>query len=196
MNNDVLTALPSRTGHFLLESGHHTDRWLTLDALFVDPRTLVPTIAALADLLLPHQVSAVCGPLLGGAFLAQALASTLGVRFYYAEPRPAAGDDELFRARYDLPWELRRRVRGERVALVDDVISAGSSVRAVAAALTNAGASIAVVAALLVLGDAAVTHFGSFGVPLEALGRRRFALWRPDQCPLCKSGSPIENPPR
>lgn len=121
----LASAVPARQGHFLLESGYHSDLWLTLDALFADPATVAPLVNALADRLRPHAITAVCGPLVGGAFLAQALAPTLGVGFYYAEPQPATDGDGLFTAQYRLPPELRRRVRGERMAVVDDVISAG-----------------------------------------------------------------------
>ena len=72
---DVLDALPARRGHFALESGYHTDLWLTLDALFVDPVAIAPLVAALAGRLRAHAPTAVCGPLLGGAFLAQAIAA-------------------------------------------------------------------------------------------------------------------------
>ncbi len=109
---DILAALPARRGHFLLESGYHTDLWLTLDALFVDPLRVAPLVAALAHRLRPHEVSAVCGPLLGGAFLAEALAMILGVGFYYTESRPAPTHAELFEAEYQLPPALRPRVRG------------------------------------------------------------------------------------
>jgi orotate phosphoribosyltransferase len=194
MTGDVLAALPARRGHFLLESGYHTDLWLTLDAVFVDPSRIAPLVAALADKLRPHAVSAVCGPLLGGAFLAQAIATTLGAGFYYTEPAPAPPEPGLFRAEYRLRSELTRRVRGERVAVVDDVISAGSSVRATIAALAAAGASTAVVGALLVLGGAAVAHFAGQRTPVEALGRRDFSLWEPADCPLCRAGPPLEDP--
>jgi orotate phosphoribosyltransferase len=194
VTGDLLDALPARRGHFLLESGYHTDLWLTLDALFVDPARVAPLVSALAGKLRPHGVTAVCGPLLGGAFLAQALASELGTAFYHAEPAPAPAGPGLFRAEYRLPAELRRRVRGERVAVVDDVVSAGSSVRATIADLASAGASVSVVGALLVLGDAAVTHFAREGVPIETLGHRDFSLWKPGACPLCEAGVPLKDP--
>jgi orotate phosphoribosyltransferase len=194
MTADVLASLPARRGHFLLESGYHTDLWLTLDALFADPLRVAPLVTALADQLRPQAVSAVCGPLVGGAFLAQAMATALGVGFYYTEPRTGPADAGLFKAEYQLPPGLRRRARGERVAVVDDVISAGSSVRATVAALTAAGSSTAVVAALLVLGNEAVAHFAALGVPVEALARRDFVLWQPSDCPLCREGLPLEDP--
>lgn len=194
---DVLDALPSRRGHFVLESGYHTDLWLTLDALFVDPTAVAPLVAALAEPLRAHAPTAICGPLFGGAFLAQAIATRLALKFFVVEPVPpnsAAAAGGLFAARYRLPSGQRAHVRGERVAVVDDVISAGSSVRAAIAALAEAGASIVAVGALLVLGDQAVTHFVAQAVPVEALGRRAFPLWLPDECALCRAGIALEYP--
>jgi orotate phosphoribosyltransferase len=194
VSGDVLDALPARRGHFLLESGYHTDLWLTLDGMFVDTRALAPLVSALADRLRPHAPTAVCGPLLGGAFVAQAVATVLGISFYFTEPVAAPADPGLFRAQYRLPAELRRRIGGERVAVVDDVISAGSSVRATTEALASAGASVVAVGALLVLGDAAEAHFAGQGVPVEAVARSEFSLWKPDECPLCRAGTPLEDP--
>jgi predicted ester cyclase len=132
--------------------------------------------------------------MIGGSFLAQALATTLGVSFLYTEPGPARTEDGFFTATYELPEEFRDRLTGRRTALVDDVISAGSSVRATVAALSEAGAEIAVVAALLLLGDAAKTHFAAQGISVETLEKRDFALWEPRDCPLCRKGSPLEDP--
>jgi orotate phosphoribosyltransferase len=192
----ILGGMPARRGHFLLESGYHTDQWFSLDALFVDPRALTPQIAALADLIEPHGISAICGPLLGGAFLAHALAAHIGVRFYFSRQAPISNAGGLFAAEYRLPPEFLLSAHGERVAVVDDVISAGSSVRATAAALASAGASTVVVGALLVLGNAAIDHFSDRGVPVVALGRDDFNLWAPANCPACNAGVPVEDPAR
>ena len=43
-----LAMVAGRQGHFLLESGHHTELWLDLDALFAEPRRVAPLIAAMA----------------------------------------------------------------------------------------------------------------------------------------------------
>lgn len=196
MTTDVLDALPARRGHFLLESGYHADLWLTLDGMFVDTRALAPLVSAFAAKLRPHAPTAVCGPLLGGAFLAQAVAREMGLAFYFTEPdpAPASAGPGLFRAKYRLPAELRRRVAGERVAVVDDVISAGSSVRATVEALAAAGAATVAVGALLLLGGAAQAHFAEQGIGVEAVGRAEFNLWAPDACPLCRAGTPLEDP--
>jgi orotate phosphoribosyltransferase len=194
MNDDLLGSLPARAGHFRLESGLHTDCWLTLDTLFVDSARAAPLIGALSDRLRAHAPTAVCGPLFGGAFLAQALAMRLGVRFYYARQRPDAQDGTLFRARYELPAPQARLAPSERVAVVDDAVSAGSSVRATVAALAEAGAAVVAVGTLLLLGDVAARHFAGLGIPIEALDRRGLALWTPADCPLCRRGDALEEP--
>ena len=191
---ELLATLPIRNGHFLLESGYHTDTWLSLDLLFVNPSRIAPMVTELAERLRCHEWSAVCGSLMGGAFLAQTLATVLDTAFYYTEPMAASRRAGLFAVEYRLPPGLRQRARGLRVAVVDDVISAGSSVRATVAALSAAGASIAVVGSLMTLGDVGRTHFASLGVPLESLAHRDLTLWKPADCPLCRDRSPLEDP--
>jgi orotate phosphoribosyltransferase len=165
-----------------------------LDALFIDPAAMAPQVDALAALLRPHDVSAICGPLLGGAFLAQALAAAMGVRFYYCERAGSDSSSALYDARYRLPAGLRAQASKERFAVVDDVVSAGSSVRAVVAELKAAGATTVVVGSLLVLGTKATDYFASVDIPLVTLDRRAFQTWLPAECPLCRAGVPLENP--
>lgn len=193
MIEDLFKRLPAREGHFVLESGYHTDLWLTLDALFASPRDLAPLIESLADKLRPYGPTAVCGPFEGGAFLAHALATQLGIDFYFSQPLPSSSSRALFQAEYQLPPELRQRVKGKRIALVDDVISAGSSVRATAAALADSNATIAVVGTLFVLGRIALEHFDRLGIPVASLGQRDFTTWEPSRCPLCRNGVPLED---
>jgi orotate phosphoribosyltransferase len=189
-----LPALPARPGHFLLESGYHTDLWLTLDAVFIEPAAVAPLVEALAAKLRAHAPTAVCGSLLGGAFLAQAVAAVMGTRFYFSQPAAPSSRAGLFAVEYCLPAELERRIRGERLAVVDDVISAGSSARATVAAASRAGAHTVAVGALLTLGEAGLAHFAASGIPLETLERRRFNVWKPDDCPLCREARALETP--
>ena len=191
--NTILSILPAHAGHFLLESGYHSNLWVTLDTLFVDVNKVAPLVTALAEKLRPYDVTAVCGPMVGGAFLGLAMARELGKRFYFTTPRPASADG-LFKMEYALPLDLHRMVEGERVALVDDAISAGSSVRATKSSLDHAGASTVVVAALMTFGDTGKDYFKKQGIPVEALDHREFAMWKPEECPLCRSGEPFVRP--
>src|SRR3989442_14929202 len=90
-------ALP-RYGHFRLESGHHSNLWLDLEGLFVQPTLVRPFVTRLARALRPHKVAGVCGPLAGGAFLAQMLASAVKAGFFFPERRLPRGGEGLYQA--------------------------------------------------------------------------------------------------
>jgi orotate phosphoribosyltransferase len=188
-----LELVDGRRGHFRLESGYHSALWLDLDRLFSEPRRIDPLIAALASALRPYAVSGVCGPLLGGAFLAQLVAHALRVEFWFTE-RVAASSSGMYQARYRLPPAFATRVRGQRLAIVDDVMSAGSALRGTFAELQSHGAEPVVAGALLVLGTTGADFFSqSGGVAVEAVARDDYELWLPAVCPLCAAGVALED---
>jgi orotate phosphoribosyltransferase len=188
-----LELVSARRGHFRLESGYHSALWLELDDLFTDSVAIAPFVDRLVTMLRSYQVSAACGPLLGGAFLAQSVARALDAEFWYTTPAPADAAGGLYRARYTLPASLAKRATGRRVALVDDVVSAGSSLRATFDELQRQGARPVVAGTLLLLGSVGAELFTQHNVPIEAVARDDFTMWRPDECPLCASGSPIQD---
>jgi orotate phosphoribosyltransferase len=188
MGADLLDLLPVRRGHFRYESGYHGEIWLDLDRLFLNPIRISPLAHDLASRLAPSAIEAVVGPLVGGALLAQMIAVDLGVEFAYTEPLPPSSDDTLYPVAYRLPATVARLIEGRRIAIVDDVINAGSAVRGTYRALTEAGAKPAVVGALLVLGDAAQPFLKSSGMTLERLASLQNPLWEPANCPLCAQG--------
>jgi orotate phosphoribosyltransferase len=188
-----LELVSARAGHFRLESGHHSGHWLDLDALFCTPRRIEPFVARLTDALRAHDVAVVCGPLLGGAFLAQLVAQALAVEFCFTERMMAAQPGGLYGARYRLPPALAARVRGKRLAIVDDVMSASSALRGTYTELQRHGAAPVVAGALLVLGARGLRFFAQEGVPVEAVARQDYEPWAPAGCPLCASGVPLED---
>lgn len=189
-----LKLVAGRRGHFRLESGHHSDLWLDLDPLFADPRAVDPFVAALSGALVPHGASIICGPLLGGAFLAQLVARALGAEFCFTERVPAGQGEGLFRAEYRLPRAFALQVAGRRVAMVDDVMSAGSALRGTHAALLAHGAIPVAAGALLALGSTGADFFAQRGLAVVAVIRDRHTLWTPAECPLCVAGEALENP--
>jgi orotate phosphoribosyltransferase len=183
----------ARSGHFQLESGHHSERWFDLDALFAVPNRIAPLVGQLAESLRPYDVAAVCGPLLGGAFLAQLVAQALDVEFCFTEralPPNAAG---MYRASYHLRPAFISRVRGQRLAMVDDVISAGSALRGTYTELQNHGAAPVVAGALMVLGNTGADFFRGRQIAVEAVFREEYSLWLPNECPMCAAGTLLEN---
>src|SRR6266851_8265098 len=193
MPEEILGLFSARAGHFRFESGYHGDLWLEIPPAYVRPRSLRPHAARLAQLLGAHRVEAVCGPLVEGALLAQMVAEELDVEFYFAEQfiRPAAND--LYPVGYRIPAALRDRIRGKRVAVVDDVINAGSAVRGAVEDLELCGARLVTIGALLVLGLPASAFAAKKNVPLESLSSLlENRLWDPSTCPLCASGTPLD----
>ncbi|MEO7966660.1 MAG: hypothetical protein ABIT38_22405 [Gemmatimonadaceae bacterium] len=182
-----------RTGHFQMESGLHSAMWLDLDALFASPVRIEPFVSALANMLRPFQVDAVCGPMLGGAFLAQRIAQLIGAEFWYTAPAAPTDVAGLYRARYRLPQAFDRRLSHPRVVLVDDVMSAGSSLRATNEEL-RLHSEVVAVGAILRLANVGADYFALQGVPVTAVVQQAFEIWTPEECPLCRAGTPLERP--
>jgi orotate phosphoribosyltransferase len=189
----LISLLAGRKGHFRLESGHHGDLWLDLDLLLLRPVAVRPFVIQLAERIRPYAVQAVCGPLTGGAFVAEMVAVELDVEFYYALRLAPANRDGLFTVDYRIPDALREQVRGRRIAIVNDVISAGSAVRGTFADLQVCGARSVAMGTLLTLGSSAARFAAENQMPLEALAALDAPLWVPDECPLCAGGVPLED---
>lgn len=187
----ILSLFSAEEGHFLLESGYHASMWLNLETLFVTPARVDPLATVLASRLSQDRPDVICGPLVEGAFLGLAVARLMDVSFVYSERGPA-GDDDLYPYAYSLPKTLRGTVAGKRVAIVNDVISAGSAVRGTAADLDAAGAELVAVGALLVLGEWTRRFASDRRIGLEALAEMPFEMAVAADCRQCKSGIPLQ----
>ena len=131
-----------------------------------------------------------CGPLIEGAFVALMVAQACRLPFSYSEPRPAQGAG-LFPVRYRIPAALRPELRGRRVAVVNDVINAGSAVLGTLEDLRVCQARPVAIGALAVLGSAAAALAATNGLPLVALHELPNSIWTPRECPLCAVGTPL-----
>jgi orotate phosphoribosyltransferase len=193
-DEEAVSKLPGRIGHFQLESGHHSDLWLDLQRLCARPEFIRPRAAALARMLRRHEIDVVCGPLVEGAFVALMVASELGTAFCYAEPqRPAEiHSGSLFPVAYRIPRVVRGTLAGARVAIVNDVIGAGSAVLGTLADLSTCAAVPVAIASLAVVGSSAPEIAERHGLTLDTLATFPTTIWTPDACPLCKSGVPLE----
>lgn len=192
MQDELIKLLAGRRGHFQTESGYHTEWWFKLDALFEQPARLRPFVAELAHRLAAHRIDAVCGPMTGGAKLAQMISVELGLECFFTErfaPPDATG---LFPVRYSIPAARREAVRGKSVAIVDDAVSAGSAARGTYADLVACGARPVALGALFVFGEGAVQFAREKSLALESITQMDFGLWPPVDCPLCRAGVAVE----
>jgi len=176
-----------------MESGHHGDRWFDLELLCQQPRDVQPFALTLAERLSTFDLDAVCGPLVEGAFVGLMVASHLGCAFSYTERVAQPTEDGLYPAGYRVPHALRRILFEKRVAIVNDVINAGSAVKGTFADLQRCGARVVAIASLLVLGNEATRFAAENGVPLRCLATLENNLWSAAECPLCMAGMPLED---
>lgn len=168
------------TGHFKLTSGRHSDRYIQCAKLFEHPKESAELCADLAELFKEAGVQLVVGPAVGGIIISYEVARALGVRNIFAE-------------REDGVMKLRRGFEvepGERVLVVEDVVTTGGSVREVIEIVRGAGGVVVGV------GSVADRSAGKvdFGVPFHALLTADVKSWDASSCPLCEKGVPIKKP--
>ena len=183
-----------RSGHFRFESGHHGDRWLEPDLLLQRPAALRTFAIALAQRLQRRRrFEVVCGPLTGGAFLAQMVAEQSDVAFAFAERFASPPSDALYQVRYRIPDALRDGLRGATVAIVNDVTNAGSAVGGTYGDLVACGAQPVAFGTLIALGTWSSSFANEHDLALEAIEWLGNNLWTPDACPLCAAAEPLED---
>jgi len=191
---EFLSLLHARQGHFRLESGHHGNLWLDLDLVFLHPKAIDPFVIELARKLSPFEVDAICRPMIGGALIAQNIALVLGVDFLYTERVIPQNQDSLYSVSYHLPHHLRALVNGRKIAIVDDVINAGSAVRGTLTELESLSAKLIVIGALLVPGETGQNYFAEKDLSVQCISHLPNEIWAPENCPLCSSQIPLDSP--
>lgn len=192
MASELVALLWGRPGHFRMESGYHSERWFDLDRTLAQRAALRPFEQELGRRLAAHQIQAVCGPMTGGAEIAARIASDLGLRALHAERQVDSGTQGLFPVNYRLPPGQRDTVRGVRVAIVDDAISAGSAIRGTYADLISCGAMPVAIGALFIFGPAAARFSTEHALALEGVAALDHGIWPPHECPLCRAGVTLE----
>jgi orotate phosphoribosyltransferase len=166
-------------GHFLLSSGLHSDRYLQCALILAQPARAEELGRALAAKL-PSKPDLVVSPAMGGLMIGHEVARALGVRHFFTE-------------RSEGVMVLRRGFRlspGERVVVVEDVVTTGKSTKEVFAVLREAGAQVAAACSIVDRSEGKA----DLGVPYAALWTVSVPTWTPDACPQCKAGIPAVKP--
>ena len=167
-------------GHFLLSSGLHSDTYFEKFQVLQYPHYVELLCQKMASLFRDNQVEVVVGPTVGGVIIAFEVARHLKVRSIYAEP----GDEgRIFKRGF-------RIQKGERVLIVDDILTTGGSVREVIRLVEEHQGSIQGIGLLLDRSGGKV----DFGYPLRVLATTEVTNYRPEECPLCKRGEPLVKP--
>jgi orotate phosphoribosyltransferase len=169
-----------QSGHFKLTSGRHSNRYFQCAMVLQYPEHTCALCRELAARYAGEAISAVIGPATGGIIVAYETARALGVRGIFAE-------------RENGVMTLRRGFSiepGERVLVVEDVITTGGSVREVIDVVRRLG-GIVVGAGVLVDRSGGKADLG---VRLEALLVTETITYEASHCPLCNEGTPAVKP--
>jgi orotate phosphoribosyltransferase len=165
-----------RRGHFLLSSGLHSPAYVQCALLLSSPERARAVGAELARALRAAGVTAdsVLSPALGGVIVGHETAAALGVSFRFVERQ---GESLALRRGFELS-------AGERVVVVEDVVTTGKSTLETAAVAETAGARVVAMASII---DRSGGRHG-FRVPYPALVELDLPTWSADSCPLCAAG--------
>jgi orotate phosphoribosyltransferase len=185
MDQDATLALFRRAGallegHFRLSSGLHSNGYLQSALVLQHPGDAGALGAALAGRVAAWRPDVVLSPALGGVIIGHEVGRALTVRALFAE-------------RAEGKLTLRRGFslsRGERVLIVEDVVTTGGSTRETIEVATSTGAEVVGAAALIDRSGGTA----QLGVPLEALARLSLPTYEPSTCPLCARGVPVTKP--
>jgi orotate phosphoribosyltransferase len=168
------------TGHFQLTSGLHSRQYLQCALVLQDPRNAERIGKLLADKFNGIDIDVVVAPAIGGIIVAHETARALGVRALFTERE--AGLMKLRRG-----FSIRP---GERVLVVEDVITTGGSTGETIDAITRAGGVVVGAGSLVDRSGGEV----ELGVPRRALLTLYVPAYEPPDCPLCRQGEPLVKP--
>ena len=165
-------------GHFLLSSGRHSAHYLQCARVLMDPlraAKLASAIAALIPRELRKELTKVVSPAMGGVIIGHEMGRALGLEAMFVE-RPTG------------TFELRRGFTlepGDKVLMVEDVVTTGLSGREAIRAIEATGAEVIAAAALVDRSAGAA----DMGVPFFPLIAINFPTYAPDELPPELAGS-------
>ena len=173
-------------GHFELSSGLHSDRYFQCARVLQYPDRAAELARGLAETIRERFADAlpevVVGPALGAVTWSYEMGRALGVRALFTERKDGA---MVLRRGFELE-------AGERVLVVEDVVTTGGSAREAARCVVDAGARVVGFGAIV--NRAGRNPFEDLGVDLAALVAVEAQAWQPDACPLCAAGTTAEKP--
>ena len=168
-------------GHFLLASGLHSPIYWEKFRVLESPVYTEQFCRMIASHFQEQQIPLVAGPTTGGIIMAYEVARQLGIRGIFAEKEGVA--ERAFRRGFSIN-------PGEPVLIVDDILTTGSSIRQVMAAVAKQGGRVIGIGVLVDRSEPGV----EFGVPLFSCLRSITPAYNPTDCPLCAENIPLVKP--
>ena len=167
-------------GHFILSSGLHSSQYLQCALALQYPADAAVFGRAIARHFAGQDIETVASPAIGGLVIGYAVAENLNVRFLWTERQN--GKMTLRRG-----FSLRP---GERILVVEDVITTGGSTRECIAALEENGGKVVAAASIIDRSNGVA----DVGVPRISLAQTDVPSFKAETCPMCAMGEPAVKP--
>lgn len=168
-------------GHFLLTSGKHSAQYMQCAQVLQYPEKAAALAKELGVKFDDLKIDVVIAPAVGGIVVAHEVGRALGVKAIFTERQN--GEMTLRRGFILSP--------GEKVLVVEDVITTGGSVQEVINVVKEVGA---IPVGVGVLVDRSGGRADFEGLPLHSLIQMNIEAFEPENCPLCAQGLPAEKP--
>jgi orotate phosphoribosyltransferase len=167
-----------KKGHFKLASGNHSQYYFQAQSMLQYPDYASDIGNRIAALWRKEEIQTVVSLAIGGIVIGQEVARSLGIRHIFLE-------------RKDTKFSLRRGFsleKGEKILLIEDVITTGGSLKEAISIITPLGAEIVGITAIVVRGNPSFTY------TLKHLYSIDWPKYSEEECPFCKEGIPLQTP--
>jgi orotate phosphoribosyltransferase len=168
------------TGHFLLTSGRHSDKYFQCAKVLQYPEYTEMLCRLIVNNFKNKEIDTVIAPAIGGLVVGQEVARQLNKRFIFAE-------------REDKKLTLRRGFslkENEKLLVCEDVVTTGGSVFEVIEIVKENKAQVAGIGFIVDRSNGKV----NFGYPQFSTLKMDVISYLPDECPLCREGLELVKP--
>ncbi len=187
-------------GHFKLTSGNHSNIYIQKDLIHHFPEAYSQVQNALEHLSNDFKFDVITGPAIAGAVIARDIATLRKVPFVY--PEKIIDLKELENNIYqisemlynnDLPTKMTFRrghdkfINGKRILIIEDIITTGKSIKQTADVIYQCGGTVSGVVAIW-------NRCGWNEIRTSSIINQSVEHFSPEECPLCKSNIPLQDP--
>lgn len=168
------------SGHFLLSSGLHSDRYFQCARILQFPELARELGAAMGKFFTDGATDLVVSPAMGGILIGHEVARALGRRFVFTERKDG---QMMIRRGFSLE-------KGEKVVIAEDVVTRGTSLLEVIKVVEEAGGQVIGLTSIIDRTSGEV----ELPLPLHSLAKVVVRTWDAEECPLCAEGQDIVKP--
>ncbi len=185
MKNEELLNIFKKTnalldGHFLLTSGRHSNQYFQCAKVLQYPKYTTIICNIISEYFKGFEIDIVISPAIGGIVVGQEVARQLNKKFIFAE---RADKDLILRRGFEIK-------QGENILVCEDVVTTGGSVFEVMNIVKANGGNVIGVGMIVDRSNGKV----NFGVPQVSTLQMEVISYLPEDCPMCKEGTPAVKP--